>query len=208
MAMHQPDRRPTRRPGRQATGSKRPFLEPTACAIRRAVGIGDLATTEASADCFLTTPAMSRGRVERVQHLEQFSIREILSSLRNIRSTWMGGGAYPVCDHGGSHGWHPRHRMRSSPPSRYPVGVVALQRGGGNLSPAGAGTGSAGIWRRASRLIMLGVSKLFEFPPPVELFNAGRAGLIVDVLVVMQPIQLGKLIPRARHVLHHWEVQV
>jgi hypothetical protein len=54
---------------------------------------------------------------------------------------------------------------------------------------------------------MFGVSKLAELPQAVELFLAGGARLIAYVLLAIPVSQLGKLVPRARQLLKHREVE-
>jgi PST family polysaccharide transporter len=84
-----------------------------------------------------------------------------------------------------------------------PLAVVALQRGGVTLRPVAPALVRPLLSGLLAGLIMFGVSELFEFPPPVELFVAGGAGLIAYLLVVIPASQFGKLVPGARHLLKH-----
>jgi PST family polysaccharide transporter len=88
-----------------------------------------------------------------------------------------------------------------------PMALVALHRGGVALRPVGPALIRPLFGGLLAGLIMLGVSKLLELPPTAELFVAGGAGLITYLLVVIRPNQVAKLIPKARHLVHHEEAR-
>jgi PST family polysaccharide transporter len=88
-----------------------------------------------------------------------------------------------------------------------PLAVIALQRGGVSLRPAAPALVRPLLGGLLAGLIMFGVSELLEFPPPVELFVAGGSGLIAYLLVVIPAKQFRQLIPKARHLLKHKEVE-
>jgi hypothetical protein len=83
-----------------------------------------------------------------------------------------------------------------------PLGVVVLQRGGLNLRPDAPALVRPLLGGLVAGLVMLGLSKLLEFPPPAELFAVGGAGLITYVLGVFPASQFPVFLTRARH-LHH-----
>jgi O-antigen/teichoic acid export membrane protein len=88
-----------------------------------------------------------------------------------------------------------------------PLTVVALQRGGVDLRPVAPALVRPLLGGLLAGLIMFGAAELFEYPPAVELFVAGGAGLIAYLLVVVPVSQFGKLISKARHFLKRGEAQ-
>jgi O-antigen/teichoic acid export membrane protein len=88
-----------------------------------------------------------------------------------------------------------------------PLGIVALQRGGVNLRPVVPAVVRSLLAGVLAGLIMLGVSKLFDFPPPLELFVAGGTGLIAYLLVGIPANQIARFVGRAPHFLKREEAQ-
>jgi PST family polysaccharide transporter len=88
-----------------------------------------------------------------------------------------------------------------------PLTVVALQRGGVDLRPVAPTLVRPLLGGLLSGLIMFGISELSKLPPAVELFLAGGAGLITYLLLAVPVSKLRELIPRARQLLTHREVE-
>jgi O-antigen/teichoic acid export membrane protein len=88
-----------------------------------------------------------------------------------------------------------------------PLTIVALQRGGVDLRPVVPALVRPILGGLFAGLIMFGASELLKFPPAVELFLAGGAGMIAYLLVVIPVSHFGRLIPNARDRLKDREAQ-
>jgi PST family polysaccharide transporter len=88
-----------------------------------------------------------------------------------------------------------------------PLAVVVLQRGGVHLRSVVPALFRPMLGSLLAGMIMLGVSELLEFSPPIELLVAGGVGLMAYLLVVIRASQFRKLIARARNSFHPEEAQ-
>ena len=88
-----------------------------------------------------------------------------------------------------------------------PLTVLMLQRGGVNLRPVVPALVRPLLGGLIAGLTMLVASELFEFPPALELFVAGGAGLVSYLLVAIPASQLAKFVRRAPHFRNQREAQ-